>query len=151
MGPQHLTKWLFPALISKTSISFSFVFWLHLTAYEILVPQPGIKPRAPAVRAPSPDHWTAKEFPDFYFLLSRFQCIREGSGHKSKCNSCVKKIIQNLTIRQNEDCAFFQCHSGTLSTRPIQGTFCYLGGFFLFQLLFITDVRPDFVKIHINL
>ena len=32
-------------------------------AYGILVPQPGIEPRAPAVEAQGPNHWTAREVP----------------------------------------------------------------------------------------
>ena len=33
------------------------------TACGILVPWPGIEPGAPAVKVPSPNHWTAREFP----------------------------------------------------------------------------------------
>ena len=48
------------------SISFfcSFVvFWLCRTACGILVPLSGIEPGPSAVRAQSPNHWTAREFP----------------------------------------------------------------------------------------
>ena len=38
-------------------------FWSSHMACRILVPQPGIKLGAPAVWAPSPNHWTTKEFP----------------------------------------------------------------------------------------
>ena len=31
--------------------------------FGILVPRPGIEPRSPAVKARSPNHWTAREFP----------------------------------------------------------------------------------------
>ena len=37
-------------------------------AYGILVLQPGIKPWPLAVRACSPDHWTAREFPKVSFF-----------------------------------------------------------------------------------
>ena len=40
-----------------------FYFWLFQVACRILVPQPGIEPGVPAVRVPSPNHWTAGEFP----------------------------------------------------------------------------------------
>ena len=33
----------------------------------ILVPQPGIEPWATTVKAPSPNHWTTREFPPFSF------------------------------------------------------------------------------------
>ena len=39
-------------------------------ACGILVLQPGIKPRPLAVRAWSPDHWTAREFPKVSFFDS---------------------------------------------------------------------------------
>ena len=36
---------------------------------EILVPRPEIEPWAPAVKTPSPKHWTAREFPIYVFAL----------------------------------------------------------------------------------
>ena len=51
-------------------VSFLFVwflvlgfFWLLCTACGILVPQPGIEPETSAVKAQSPNHWTAREIP----------------------------------------------------------------------------------------
>ena len=44
-------------------------FWPRRAARGILVPRAGIEPRATAVEAPSPNHWTARERP---FLLNRF-------------------------------------------------------------------------------
>ena len=40
---------------------------LHFTTCGILVPQPGIEPMPLVVRARSPNHWTAREFPRIYF------------------------------------------------------------------------------------
>ena len=40
-----------------------FFFWPCHTAYRILIPQSGLEPRATAVKAQSPNHWTAREFP----------------------------------------------------------------------------------------
>ena len=40
-------------------------FWLPCKACGILVPRPGIEPGPSAVKAPSPNHWTAREFPIF--------------------------------------------------------------------------------------
>ena len=41
---------------------FSFVlFWLRHVACGILVPQPGIKPTAPALEVQGLNHWTAGE------------------------------------------------------------------------------------------
>ena len=37
----------------------------------ILVPQPGTEPGPPAVEAWSPSHWTAGEFPNYYYFLIR--------------------------------------------------------------------------------
>ena len=52
------------------SLSF-FFFWLHGMAFAILVSWPGIEPRPTAVKASSPNHWTAREFP----LLAFCKCF----------------------------------------------------------------------------
>ena len=46
-------------------------FWLHCATCGILVPQPGIEPGllALAVKARSPNHWTAREFQDLGFMM----------------------------------------------------------------------------------
>ena len=36
---------------------------------RILVPQPGIKPMPPAMRAQSLNHWTTREVPSVYFEM----------------------------------------------------------------------------------
>ena len=42
-------------------------FWLHREAFlGILVPRPGIEPGPSAVRAQSTNHWTAREFHDYF-------------------------------------------------------------------------------------
>lgn len=41
----------------------TFLFWTHHEACGILVPQPGVEPRPPAVKSLSPNPWTAREFP----------------------------------------------------------------------------------------
>ena len=48
---------------------FHFAFWLCHVACGILVPRPGTEPRATAVKAPSPNHWTARAFPPNIFCL----------------------------------------------------------------------------------
>ena len=54
-------------------ILFYFLIWLHHAACGILVPQPGIEPMPSAVKAQSPNHWTAREFPvSLYF--KHFTC-----------------------------------------------------------------------------
>ena len=43
---------------------FIYLFiWPRCAACGILVPWPGIEPSPSAVKAPSPNHWTAREFP----------------------------------------------------------------------------------------
>ena len=44
---------------------FSFLFWLCRAACRILVPPPGIEPGPLAVKVLHPNHWTAREFPNF--------------------------------------------------------------------------------------
>ena len=45
-----------------------FFFWPHLVACGILVPPPGIEPAPSAVKAWSPNHWTAREFNSIFNL-----------------------------------------------------------------------------------
>ena len=48
-----------------------FFFWPHHhVACRILVPLPGIEPMPLTVEACSPNHWTAREVPLFFFCLS---------------------------------------------------------------------------------
>ena len=48
------------------------LFWamLHSLGCRILVPQPGIEPMPPTVKAWSPNHWTPREFPQGAFLTN---------------------------------------------------------------------------------
>ena len=50
---------------------FLFFFKLRCTACGILVPQPGIEPWPLAMRVMSPNHWTAREFPNLSVWLQR--------------------------------------------------------------------------------
>ena len=45
-----------------------FLFLAHCMACRILVPRPGIEPGPSAVKVPSLNHWTAREFPVSFFL-----------------------------------------------------------------------------------
>ena len=53
--------------IAKNHASERFIFLslFFLAARRILVPWPGIEPGPSAVQAPSPNRWTAREFPRF--------------------------------------------------------------------------------------
>ena len=53
---------------SAVKTLFCCCFWPHCTAYGILVPQPEIKPRVPAVREMSANHCTTREFPEDNFF-----------------------------------------------------------------------------------
>ena len=61
------------------STSFFFFFWPLGLACGILVPQPGIEPRPPAVEVWSPNHWTAREVPGL-FLTDDAACREDVSG-----------------------------------------------------------------------
>ena len=56
---------LAPASILLTYIHLIifFFFWSCGEACRILVPRPGIEPVPSAVKALSPNHWTARKFP----------------------------------------------------------------------------------------
>ena len=43
-------------------LSSIFLPWLCPAVFRILLPSPGIEPGPPAVKARSPNHWTAREF-----------------------------------------------------------------------------------------
>ena len=57
--------------IEEIMTHFIYLFGPQLVASEILVRRPGIQPRATALKAPSPNHWTIRELPkaDFGNLL----------------------------------------------------------------------------------
>ena len=55
------------------NLFFIFYFWLCHRACGILVPRPGIEPGATAVRAPSPNHWTARELLSCFFNRQFFR------------------------------------------------------------------------------
>ena len=61
LGPVSIN--LAPAFMLLTSIHFFFFFWSCSEACGILVPRPGFEPVPSSVKALSPNHWTAKEFP----------------------------------------------------------------------------------------
>ena len=42
---------------------FFFFFWPCHTSNSISAPRQGLEPTFPAVQAPSPNHWAAREFP----------------------------------------------------------------------------------------
>ena len=54
--PQYLRMWL------HLEVRSFFFFWPHCVPCGILVSQPGIEPTPSAVKARSPNHWTAREF-----------------------------------------------------------------------------------------
>ena len=70
MFTQKFTKntnsWTSRSTRSKTFIFFFFfLFFLPCrTSCRILAPRPGIEPRPLPVKALSPNHWTAREFPE---------------------------------------------------------------------------------------
>ena len=49
--------------------------WLHWVACGIFVSPSGIESRALVVQALSPNHWTTRGFPLFYFIYSFFTTI----------------------------------------------------------------------------
>ena len=64
----------FPPLVLSVAPKLRFVlflfffFWLHHAACRISVSRPGVERAPSAVKAQSPNHWTAKEFPGYFFL-----------------------------------------------------------------------------------
>ena len=83
--PTADNKFILPSLIFGRRVStilHSFLFFSlpfpflsffvpHRAACGILAPQPGIEPTPLAVKARSPNHWTAREFPPLPFLYEK--------------------------------------------------------------------------------
>ena len=65
----------------------------HCTAYGILVPWPGIKPRSSAAKALSPNHWTTREFPSQSLYSQRQPGIQQ-----IELNRCWPKKLTVLTV-----------------------------------------------------
>lgn len=57
--------WNLVSLISRVFCLFGF-FW-RSRAHGILVPNQGVEPVPLAMEVQSPNHWTAREVPDFQF------------------------------------------------------------------------------------
>ena len=56
--------------LNRNPIPFIFIFWPHLAACGIFVPQLGVEPAPLAVKTQSPNHWTSREFPETPYPLS---------------------------------------------------------------------------------
>ena len=53
---------------------FIYLFWPHRVACRILVLRPGTEPGSSAVKAPSPNHWTVREFlRNSHIIKEKFQ------------------------------------------------------------------------------
>ena len=67
---------------------FFFFFLPRHVACGILVPRPGIEPRPLAVRAQSPNHWTARVFPHRWCFLSNLKI----SFMTDECNNIIHTL-----------------------------------------------------------
>ena len=90
---------------------FGGFFPPHCAPCVILVPQPGIEPTPFTVKAPSPNHWTAREFPIFvYFKLFFFFQIRNfRSFHQARMlvltmTTMTVDIIPHSSHRNETEC-----------------------------------------------
>ena len=48
-----------------------FFSWPRHVACRILAPWPGIEAKSSAVKVPSPNHWTTREFPAVHILTQK--------------------------------------------------------------------------------
>ena len=66
--------WLEDGMEAKETF---FGAMLHSLGCRILVPQPGIEPTPPTVKARSPNYWTPREFPQGAFLTVYYKAFQE--------------------------------------------------------------------------
>ena len=80
-----------PGIIS-TAFIYLFIYWPFQAACRILVPQPGMEPRPMAVKAGSPNHWAAREFPCCYnsTAFSEPRVIPGQGVHQLYCSDQAK-------------------------------------------------------------
>ena len=88
---------------------YIFFFWPCHRGCRILVPQPGIEPGPLAVRAPSPNYWTAREFPVsvYYRKLKEItnthrplSIIQDKGCHFTiECNSMLVGVVSKANTR----------------------------------------------------
>ena len=76
------------------AVSFFFL-WLHHATYRILVPRPGIEPQPLAVKARSPNHWTAREFPALQYLICAWLQLESASVSISKAMASASPLGQH--------------------------------------------------------
>ena len=78
-------------LVRNSGISLLFFFWTCPMACGILVPQPGIKPTPPVLKAQHLNHWTTREVQVSLILIPLF-------SDKHLENQKIKKsLIHSLT------------------------------------------------------
>ena len=82
-----------PKAVTHLKNFYLFIFWPHLAACGILV-SPGIEPVPPAVKAQSPNHWTAREFPIMHFKdLKNFWYILPKLLMKKSLSVYVNNVV----------------------------------------------------------
>ena len=61
-------------------LKVSFSFLTVSRASGILVPQPGMEPKPPAVKVQSPNHWTTRDVPQSVLLMQEISSMTLSDG-----------------------------------------------------------------------
>ena len=80
-----------PPNTTRIAIIYLLIFWLHCATCRIIIPRPGIEPVPSAVKAQSPNHWTAREFLGWLLLKKKTKT-------KTQKITSVGKDVQNGTF-----------------------------------------------------
>ena len=56
-------------------IQYIYLFGMPCSMWDVLAPQPGIKPKSSAVNAWHPNHWAIREFPFIYLKIKKTHFI----------------------------------------------------------------------------
>ena len=96
-------------LHGRTQYFFFFNFWQRQTACGILVPRPGIEPAPSAVKARSPNHRTAREFPQYVFQGMKLDVHQQGNA-QINCNTSKPLAPIQIKRKKKGGGVLFSCH-----------------------------------------
>ena len=102
-------------------LGIGFIVFAHSVTCGILAPWLGIELRTVAVKAQSPNHWTAREFPEFCFIILKIieRETRNTGSKKKKKQKVILDAHQKSTCTHIGPQAWFGVHLGPYTGWPL--------------------------------